>query len=105
MITEIKNIDEFDKFIKKNNLVVCDLYATWCGPCKILSPTLDEASMSYPHISFIKINIDDCDEVAMQFGVYAIPTVLFFKNGTLVHRFTGNQGLDAVKKDIEKAFN
>ena len=46
MITEIKNIDEFDKFIKKNNLVVCDLYATWCGPCKMLSPTLDEASMS-----------------------------------------------------------
>ena len=105
MITEIKNIDEFDKFIKKNNLVVCDLYATWCGPCKMLSPTLDEVSMSYPHISFIKINIDDCDEVAMHFGVYAIPTVLFFKNGTLVHRFTGNQGLDAVKKDIEKAFN
>ena len=98
-------MEKFEELIQSEKPVLVDFFATWCGPCKMLSPTLDEASMSYPHISFIKINIDDCDEVAMQFGVYAIPTVLFFKNGTLVHRFTGNQGLDAVKKDIEKAFN
>lgn len=70
--------------------VMIDFWATWCGPCKMLSPTVDEIAEDYAEKAVIaKCNVDDADEVAMQFRVRNIPTLLFFKGGELKNRLVG----------------
>ncbi len=65
-------------------LVVIDLYADWCGPCKMLAPVLAELEKENPDVKFAKINVDDERELAMQFKVQSIPMVAFVKDDTLL---------------------
>lgn len=70
--------------------VMIDFWAVWCGPCRMLSPTVDEIAGEYEGKAVVaKCNVDDADEVAMQFRIRNIPTLLFFKNGELVERLVG----------------
>ena len=67
-----------------------DFWATWCGPCRMLSPTVDDIAAEYEGKAVVaKCNVDDADEVAMQFRIRNIPTLLFFKNGELAERLVG----------------
>ena len=69
---------------------VVDFYATWCGPCRELSPILDAAAGSFSDkIKFYKVNVDESPGLAQNFQVQAIPTLLFFKDGKLADRTTG----------------
>jgi len=72
-------------------IVVADFYADWCGPCKMLSPLMDQMSKSNTnsHVKFIKINVDQEHELAGQYGVMSIPTVIFFKDGKKVSQRIG----------------
>lgn len=63
-------------------LVVIDIYADWCGPCKMLAPVLDELEGEYPDVKFCKINVDNERELAMSFNVTSIPLVAFVKDNT-----------------------
>lgn len=70
--------------------VMIDFWAVWCGPCRMLSPTVDEIAGEYEGRAVVaKCNVDDADEVAMQFRIRNIPTLLFFKNGVLAERLVG----------------
>ncbi len=70
--------------------VVVDFYATWCGPCRELSPMLDKLAGGYTDkIKFVKINVDESPGLAQNFQVQAIPTLIFFKDGKVVDRTTG----------------
>lgn len=70
--------------------VLIDFWAAWCGPCRMLSPTVDEIADEYEgKVVVAKCNVDDAEDVAMQFRIRNIPTLLFFKNGELVDRFVG----------------
>ena len=70
--------------------VVVDFYATWCGPCRELSPRLDAAAGSFSNqIKFFKVNVDESPGLAQNFQIQAIPTLLFFKDGKLADRTTG----------------
>jgi thioredoxin 1 len=70
--------------------VVADFYATWCGPCRMLSPMLDKMAEGYTgKIKFLKINVDESPGLAQNFQVQAIPTLIFFKDGQIVDRVTG----------------
>lgn len=70
--------------------VMIDFWATWCGPCRMLSPTVDDIAEEYEGKAVVaKCNVDDADEVAMQFRIRNIPTLLFFKNGELAERLVG----------------
>jgi thioredoxin 1 len=82
---------EFDAEVTRAALpVVADFYATWCGPCRQLAPTMDALADHYAgKIKFVKVNVDESPKLAQQFKVEAIPTLLFFKDGKLADTSVG----------------
>ena len=87
MVKQI-NSDEFKEAIKEGKVVV-DLFATWCGPCKMLSPILDEISEEIATTKFYKVDVDDNEDIAREYNVMSIPTVLVFKDGELTNTIVG----------------
>lgn len=82
--------DNFNKEVLENNeLVVVDFWADWCGPCKALGPRLEEFANENPSIKVCKVNIDNEPELASQFRVMSIPTLLVFKYGEIVNKSVG----------------
>ena len=80
----------FDELLQDSKLVVVDFWATWCGPCRMLTPILDEVEEEMPEkITVVKVNVDDADEIAARFRIMSIPTLLFFKNGQIVDKTVG----------------
>ena len=80
----------FGELIQDTKLVVVDFWATWCGPCRMLSPVLDELEEEMSDkISVVKVNVDDADQIAMQYRIMSIPTLLVFKNGQVVDKTVG----------------
>ena len=93
------NDDKFKGIVKENPVLVIDCYADWCGPCKMIAPVVEQLALEYrAKVKFGKLNTDDSPETAQQFGIMAIPTLLFFKDGKLVDRITGV----VPKQEIEK---
>lgn len=83
--------------------VMIDFWAVWCGPCKMLSPTVDEIAEEYAGKAVVaKCNVDDADEVAMQYRVRNIPTLLFFKNGELAERLVGAVSKKEIQEVLDK---
>jgi thioredoxin 1 len=80
----------FTELLQSENLVVVDFWATWCGPCRMLTPILDEVEEEMAgKMEVVKVNVDDADEVAAQYRIMSIPTLLFFKNGQVVDKTVG----------------
>ena len=80
----------FAELLQDEKLVIVDFWATWCGPCRMLSPLLDEVEKDFADkITVVKVNVDDADEIAMQYRIMNIPTLLFFKNGQIVDKTVG----------------
>jgi len=80
----------FRKFVREHPLVVVDCWAPWCGPCRMVSPIVDELARDYAgKIAFGKLNTDDNPGVTTEYGIMSIPTLLVFKNGALVDRIIG----------------
>ena len=95
----VKNINEneFEKEIEKGKVLV-DFYATWCGPCKMLSPVIEEFSEKYSDIKFLKVNVDNELQLAQKFNVMSIPTLILFEDGKEIKK---NIGLLS-KTDLEE---
>ncbi len=80
--------EEFPEFIASEEKVIVDFYADWCNPCKAMEPMLMEVHDKYPG-KVAKINVDENSELASNFGIRSIPTVLVFQNGVVVERKIG----------------
>ena len=74
------NEENFDKDVLKKDFVVVDFYADWCGPCRVMIPTLEEIHEE-TGIEIVKINIDESPNIASQYGIMSIPTLIIFKSG------------------------
>lgn len=82
--------DSFAGFIEDNPRVVVDFWAPWCGPCRYVSPIIEEMARDYAgRIAFGKLNVDENPNVAAQYGIMGVPTLLVFKKGRLVDRIVG----------------
>ena len=73
----------------KDGLVLIDFWAAWCGPCRMVVPLVEEIAKERSDIKVVKINVDEEQELAMQFGVMSIPTLVVMKNGKVVNQVTG----------------
>jgi len=82
--------------------VVVDFWATWCGPCRMLSPVVDKLAEKYAgQVTVVKCNVDESADIPMKFGIRNIPTLLFFKGGELVDRMVGAVPQAEIEKKIE----
>jgi thioredoxin 1 len=103
MVNAINDADFAQEVNKGEVPVVVDFWAAWCGPCKMLSPVIDELSKDYgDKARFFKLNVDENPVTSMRFNVASIPTVLVFKNGKLVETLVGFRPKQAFKSAIDK---
>ena len=94
--------DNFKEISASSAVMLIDFWATWCGPCRMLSPTIDEIAEEYEgRVTVAKCNVDDAGDIAMQYRVRNIPTLVFLKNGEMVDRTVGVVS----KADIEAKLN
>ena len=84
----INSTEEFKELVSKGTVIV-DFYADWCGPCRMLGPTLEELEKENANLSVLKVNVDDNPELADAFGVQSIPMLLIFKDAKIVKKFIG----------------
>jgi thioredoxin 1 len=94
--------DSFDEFISKNSVVVLDCWAAWCGPCRMLSPIVEELASQRDDVVFGKLNVDQNRRIPMKFGIMSIPTLLYFKDGRLVDRTLGVIPKEIIEARLEK---
>ena len=99
-VIEIKG-NELDDIIKNNNKVIVDCYAPWCGPCKMISPIMDELAQEVDDTMFIKINIDENEEVSEKYNIMSIPTILYFKDIELKEQIVGFKTKDELLNIIK----
>lgn len=87
MIIELSD-QNFNEEIKQG-LVLVDFYATWCGPCKMMHPIIDEISNIYQDIKIIKVDVDRHEDISRQYGIMSIPTIILFKEGNVAEKNVG----------------
>ena len=87
---QIATNENFAGIIASGEPVLVDFWASWCGPCRMISPYVDEIAEEYDgKATVVKCNVDDCEDIAAEFGIRNIPTLLFFKGGQVVDRLVG----------------
>lgn len=94
------NTENFDELIK-DSLVLVDFYASWCGPCRMLSPILDEV-INDTNIKLIKVDVDKHQIIGKQYGIMTIPTMILFKNGEIVEKRVGMTSKEGLTKWIDE---
>ena len=91
----------FADMLQDDKLVIVDFWAVWCGPCRMLSPIVDEiAEEMADKVTVVKCNVDDCEDIAMQYRIMSIPTLIFFKNGEIVDKTVGSMPKSALVEKI-----
>ena len=80
--------DSFNDLIS-SDIVLVDFFATWCGPCRMLGPVLEEMANDRSDIDIVKMDVDECPDIAKNYGIMSVPSLLLFKNGSLVSKKVG----------------
>ena len=96
--------EEFYKLLEGEKLIFVDMFATWCGPCQMMMPLIDEITDEYRHderIELVKVDIDENPDIAASFNVMSVPTFLFIKNGKVSDSIVGATSKDIIVKKID----
>ena len=101
-VKELTDTNFETEVLKSETPVLVDFWADWCGPCKMLAPTIDKIANEYQgRVKVGKVDTDSNREVSMKYGISAIPTVILFKNGQVAQKFVGLRG----EKDFKEALD
>ena len=102
-ITHLYN-DNLEENVRGSELpVLVDFWATWCGPCRMIAPIVEEISDEYDgRLNVFKVDVDEAEQVAMQFGIMSIPTLMIFKNGEEQERIVGYRSKEDLAAVVEK---
>lgn len=95
-VIEIKE-NEFNDKIKEGKVLV-DCYATWCGPCRMLSPIIDELATNMEDTHFYKLDVDEAESICKDYGIMSIPALLLFKDGKLITKSVGLKQIDELEE-------
>lgn len=102
MVTVVTQDNFKTEVLESEKPVLVDFWAVWCGPCKMLSPVVDQIAGENDDIKVCKIDVDEEGALAQQFGIMSIPSLLVFKNGEVVDRSVGVQPKDAILAMVKK---
>jgi thioredoxin 1 len=100
MALEMNN-SNFAETLTNNSVTLVDFWAPWCGPCKMLGPVIDQLADENNDVTIGKVNVDDNTDLAVQYGIRGIPTILFFKDGQMVDKIVGIKS----KADLQEKIN
>ncbi|XP_065348292.1 thioredoxin-2 [Cloeon dipterum] len=91
MSLHVADKDDFNKKLEEagSKLVIVDFFATWCGPCKMIAPILESMVAENPNLVVLKVDVDECEDLATEYSISAMPTFIFIKNKTKVDTLTG----------------
>lgn len=98
LMQSITSLSEFEQVLSSNKYVFVDFYADWCGPCRMISPIIENLSRANGHIVFVKINVDHAQELTRKYSVSAMPTFMAFTDGVKTKEIVG-----ADKSGVEAA--
>ncbi len=88
--------------LSANKPVIVDFWAPWCGPCKVMSPIVEELAGEVDDVIVGKVNVDENSEIAQKYNILSIPTFIIFKNGQVVEQFSGSMSKEQLRVKIEK---
>ena len=92
----------FAEYSSKSELLVLDFWATWCGPCRALAPTLSDLAKEYDGKIIVgKVDVDQCEDLAEKYGIRNVPTMIFLKNGEIADKAVGALAKPALKEKID----
>lgn len=97
------SLGEFEKILSENTLVMVDFFATWCGPCQMFSPIVEQVEDKFDgDLTVVKVDIDENSDIAEKYTIQSVPTTILFKNGEVVERVSGMLSLSQCSDLIEK---
>ena len=107
MVNEIKSSQQFEQEVLNSaNPVFVDFWAEWCGPCRAVSPVVEELSSEYgDKVNFVKVNVDENGSLAQKYNVFSIPTLAIFKDGQVVSQKIGAATKESFKTMIDSSLN
>ncbi|RPH95783.1 MAG: thioredoxin [Calditrichaeota bacterium] len=105
MATQKLGLKELEQALEKNEILLIDFWAEWCGPCRMFAPTFEKVSTKHPDIAFYKVNTEDDMEMASAFGIQSIPTLAIFRDKILIYKQPGalpESSLEDVIKQVRE---
>lgn len=90
------------KILQSKGVVFVDFFATWCGPCKMTGPIIDQLAEEFKNITFYKVDVDENGDLASTYSIFSIPTFIIFKDGQVVAQFSGAMGKEGFVSEIKK---
>jgi len=102
MVQHVSEVDFNEVVLNYEGVVLVDFWATWCGPCKMIAPVVEEVSNEVSNARFVKIDVDENENLANKYQISSIPTLMIFKNGTPVDTLVGFMPKDSLKAAVVK---
>lgn len=100
-VEKITNNSFQSEVLEQKGTVLIDFFATWCGPCKMLAPVLEQVAAENPNVKFVKVDVDEEPELAQKFGIMSIPTLVVFKDGQAISQNAGGRSKAQVEELIK----
>jgi thioredoxin 1 len=102
MVQHVSEVDFNEVVLNFEGVVLVDFWATWCGPCKMIAPVVEEVSNEVSNARFVKVDVDENENLANKYQISSIPTLMIFKNGTPVDTLVGFMPKDSLKAAVVK---